>query len=177
VWADGQVAIDNAPGAGSGGAFDFSGQKDWTTGGNSPGNGFVFNGSLVNATNASGNWTIGNSTLNNRQSNGYDGSAIRMNAASYGTIINNHFNGAGGNVIGMYARSAAGGQLLVKPRKVSRTTRCSPLLGASIAFRNRRVFPAAPTKDNLEFLKRQSANEGGTPPPYVMTQPSKTQFL
>jgi hypothetical protein len=101
VWADGQVVINNAPGAGSGGAFDFSGQSDWTIGGNSPGNGFVFNGSLVNATNASG-WTIGNSIFNNQQSNGYDGSAIRMNGASFGTIINNDFNGAGGNVIGMY---------------------------------------------------------------------------
>jgi len=102
VWADGQVAINNAPGAGSGGAFDFSGQTDWTIGGNSPGNGFVFNGSLINATNASGNWTIGNCTFNNQQSNGFDGSAIRMNGASYGTIVNNNFNKADGNVIGMY---------------------------------------------------------------------------
>lgn len=102
VWADGHVVIDNAPGAGSGGAFDFSGQSDWTIGGNAPGNGFVFNGSLVNATNASGGWIIGNCIFNNQQSNGFDGSAIRMNGASFGTIINNEFNGASGNVIGMY---------------------------------------------------------------------------
>jgi hypothetical protein len=102
VWADGEVVINNAPGAGSGGAFDFSGQSDWTIGGNAPDHGFVFNGSLVNATNASGGWTIGNCTFNNQQSNGYDGSAIRMNGASFGTIINNDFNGAGGNVVGMY---------------------------------------------------------------------------
>lgn len=102
VWADGPVVIDNAPGAGSSGAFDFSDQSDWTIGGKSPGNGFVFQGSLVDATNASGNWTIGNATFNNQQSNGYDGSAIRMNGASYGTIVNNHFNNAGGTVIGMY---------------------------------------------------------------------------
>jgi hypothetical protein len=102
VWADGQVVINSAPGAGSGGAFDFSGQTDWTIGGNSPGNGFVFNGSLINATNASGNWTIGNCTFNDQQSNGFDGSAIRMNGASYGTIVNNQFNNSGGNVVGMY---------------------------------------------------------------------------
>lgn len=102
VWADGQVVIANAPGAGTHGAFDFSGKTDWTIGGRAPGEGFVFNGSLIDATNASGNWTIGNAQFNNQQSNGYDGSAIRMNGASFGTIINNDFNGAGGNVIGMY---------------------------------------------------------------------------
>jgi len=30
VWADGQVVINNAPAAGTSGAFDFSGQSDWT---------------------------------------------------------------------------------------------------------------------------------------------------
>ena len=102
VWADGPVVIANAPGAGTQGAFDFSGQSGWTIGGNAPGNGFVFNGSLINATNASGDWTIGNAIFNNQQSNGFDGSAIRMNGASSGTIINNDFNNAGGNVVGMY---------------------------------------------------------------------------
>src|SRR4051794_11847681 len=56
VWADGPVVINNAPGAGSHGAFDFSGRSDWTVGGNSPGHGFIFDGSLIDATNASGNW-------------------------------------------------------------------------------------------------------------------------
>lgn len=40
----GPVVINNAPGAGSSGGFDFSGRTDWTIGGNSPGNGFIFNG-------------------------------------------------------------------------------------------------------------------------------------
>jgi len=102
VWADGQVVINNAPGAGTHGAFNFSGQTDWTIGGKAPGAGFVFNGSLVDATNASGNWAIGNCQFNNENSNGYDGSAIRMNGASFGTIINNDFTGVGGNVLGMY---------------------------------------------------------------------------
>jgi nucleoid-associated protein YgaU len=101
IWADGPVVIANAPGAGTSGAFDFSGKSDWTIGGKAAGQGFVFNGSLVDATNASG-WTIGNSQFNNQQSNGFDGSAIRMNGASFGTIINNDFTGVGGNVIGMY---------------------------------------------------------------------------
>ncbi len=101
IWADGPVVIANAPGAGTSGAFDFSGKSDWTIGGKAAEQGFIFNGSLVDATNASG-WTIGNSQFNNQQSNGFDGSAIRMNGASFGTIINNDFAGVGGNVIGMY---------------------------------------------------------------------------
>ena len=101
VWADGQVVIQNAPGAGTDGAFDFSGQSDWTIGGDAPGQGFVFQGSLINATNAT-NWTIGNSQFNHEASNGFDGSAIRMNGASFGTIINNDFTGVGGNVLGQY---------------------------------------------------------------------------
>ena len=102
VWADGQVAIHNAPGANTGGAFDFAGQSDWTIGGKAPGKGFIFHGSLIDASNASGNWSIGNSQFHNQQPNGFDGSAIRMNGASSGTIVNNDFIGAGGNVVGMY---------------------------------------------------------------------------
>ena len=101
LWADGQVVIDNAPAAGTSGAFDFSGQSNWTIGGDAPGQGFVFQGSLINATNAI-NWAIGNSQFNNEASNGFDGSAIRMNGASFGTIINNDFTGVGGNVLGQY---------------------------------------------------------------------------
>jgi len=102
VWADGPVTIANAPGAGTSGAFNFSGQSDWTIGGNAPEQGFVFQGSLVDATDASGNWVIGNCQFNNQASNGFDGSAIRMNGASFGTIVNNDFSGVGGNVVGMY---------------------------------------------------------------------------
>lgn len=102
VWADGQVIIKNAPGTGTHGAFNFSGQTDWTIGGKAPGQGFVLNGSLIDATNAGGNWAIGNCQFNNQQSNGYDGAAIRMDGASSGTIINNDFTAVGGNVLGMY---------------------------------------------------------------------------
>ena len=101
VWADGTVNIVNAPGAGTNGAFDFSGKSHWTIRGRAPGEGFVFDRSSINATGAS-HWAVGNSTFNNQASNGYDGSAIRMNGASFGTVINNDFNNAGGNVLGMY---------------------------------------------------------------------------
>jgi hypothetical protein len=101
ILADGPVNILNAPAAGTGGAFDFSGQSDWTIGGRAPGQGFVFDRSLVNATNAS-HWAVGDSTFNHQASNGYDGSAIRMNGASFGTVINNDFNTAQGNVLGQY---------------------------------------------------------------------------
>src|SRR3954469_2578417 len=60
VWADGEVVIANAPGAGTHGAFDFSGQAGWTIGGKAAGHGFVFDGSAIDASNASGNWAIGN---------------------------------------------------------------------------------------------------------------------
>ena len=101
LLADGPVNIVNAPGAGTNGAFDFSGKSDWTIRGRTPGQGFVFDRSLINATDA-GHWAVGDSTFNNQASNGYDGSAIRMNDASFGTVINNDFNSAGGNVLGMY---------------------------------------------------------------------------
>ena len=101
IWADGQVNIFNAPGAGTSGAFDLSGKTDWTIRGRAPGEGFVFEGSLINADNAS-RWAVGDSTFNDQASNGYNGSAIRMNGASFATVINNDFNRAGGNVLGMY---------------------------------------------------------------------------
>jgi hypothetical protein len=101
ISTDGAVNIINAPGAGTGGAFDFSGKTDWTIRGKAPGQGFVFDRSLVNADNAS-HWAVGNCTFNNQAGNGYNGSAIRMNGASFATVINNDFNGVGGNVLGMY---------------------------------------------------------------------------
>jgi Ca2+-binding RTX toxin-like protein len=101
IWADGAVNIINAPGAGTKGAFDFSGKTDWTIRGRAPGQGFVFDRSLVNADDAS-RWAVGDCTFNNQASNGYDGSAIRMNGASFATVINNDFNGIAGNTLGMY---------------------------------------------------------------------------
>jgi hypothetical protein len=101
ILADGPVNIVNAPGAGTNGAFDFSGRSDWTIRGQASGKGFVFDRSLINATGAK-NWAVGDSTFNDQASNGYDGSAIRMNDASFGTVINNDFNSAQGNVLGMY---------------------------------------------------------------------------
>jgi hypothetical protein len=101
ILADGPVNIVNAPGAGTNGAFDFSGQSDWTIRGRAPGEGFVFDRSLINATEAK-NWAVGDATFNHQASNGYDGSAIRMNGASFGTVADNDFNTAQGNVLGMY---------------------------------------------------------------------------
>jgi hypothetical protein len=102
IWASGKVVINNAPGAGTNGAFDFSGKTDWTIGGRAPGLGFVFNSSLINATHAYGNWTVGNCQFQSQVTNGLDGSAIRMNGASFGTVINNDFTGVAGNVLGMF---------------------------------------------------------------------------
>ena len=101
LLADGAVNIVNAPGAGTNGAFDFSGQSDWTIRGRAPGEGFVFDRSLINASGAD-HWAVGDSTFNHEASNGYDGAAIRMNDASFGTVINNDFNTVQGNVLGMY---------------------------------------------------------------------------
>jgi hypothetical protein len=101
LLADGPVNIVNAPGAGTNGAFDFSGKSDWTIRGRAPGEGFVFDRSLVNATGAR-HWAVGDSTFNYQASNAYDGAAIRMNGASFGTVINNDFNIVQGNVLGMY---------------------------------------------------------------------------
>jgi hypothetical protein len=101
ILANGPVHIINAPGAGTKGAFDFSSQSDWTIRGRAPGQGFVFDRSLVNATDAK-SWAVGDCTFNYQASNGYDGSAIRMNGASFGTVINNDFNSASGNVLGQY---------------------------------------------------------------------------
>jgi hypothetical protein len=102
ILADGVVNIVNGPGAGTSGAFDFSNMSDWTIRGRAPGQGFVFDGSLVNAVRAR-DWAVGNCTFNNQSSNGYDGSAIRMNNGSFGTVINNDFNNVQGNVLGMYS--------------------------------------------------------------------------
>jgi hypothetical protein len=101
ILADGPVDIVNAPGAGTRGAMDFSGQSGWTIRGRAPGEGFVFDRSLINATDAK-DWAVGNCIFNGQAANGYDGAAIRMNGASFGTVINNDFNNAQGNVLGMY---------------------------------------------------------------------------
>lgn len=101
VYANGVVTINGAPGNGSNGAFDFGGLSNWTIRGRAPGAGFVFNGSLINASGAA-SYAVGNCVFNNQNSNGFDGSAIRQSGSSNGLVINNDFNGCGGNVCGMY---------------------------------------------------------------------------
>ena len=104
LWADGICTINGAPGAGSAGAFDGSSLSGWTIAGNAPGQGFVLNGSMVNATSAS-NFVVACVIFNNQPSNGYDGSCVRLGSARNGVIVNCDFNNAQGNNLGMYSMS------------------------------------------------------------------------
>jgi len=101
IWSPGVATINSAPAAGTAGAFDFSSKSNWTIRGATTSSGFIFNTTLINATSAS-NFSIGNNIFNTIASNGFDGSAIRMNFATFGTVINNDFNTCLGNVLGMY---------------------------------------------------------------------------
>jgi hypothetical protein len=106
IWANGAVTINGAPGPGSGGAFDFGGRASWTIRGKAPGQGFIFNATLVNAEGATGTaakpWAVGNCVFNNSASNDLNGAAIRMTDASFGLVINNDLNNCQGNVLGQY---------------------------------------------------------------------------
>jgi hypothetical protein len=94
LWAEGVVT--------AGGTFSFNGMAGWTVRGKSPGLGFVFSElNRIDAHNAT-NFAVGNCKFVNIASNGFDGSAIAMNGASFGTIINNDFVGCQGNVLGMH---------------------------------------------------------------------------
>lgn len=101
VLANGTVTINGAPGPGTAGAFDFGGMAGWTLRGRAPGQGFVFNNTLVNA-DGSHQGAIGHCVFNNVADNGLNGSAIRMTGVSFLLVINNDFNGCQGNVLGQY---------------------------------------------------------------------------
>ena len=101
VLAKGPVIINGAPGPATAGAFDFGGMSSWTLRGRAPGQGFVFNNTLVNA-DGSKQGAVGHCVFNNVASNGLNGSAIRMTGASFLLVINNDFNGCQGNVLGQY---------------------------------------------------------------------------
>ena len=77
VLANGPVTINGAPGPGTAGAFDFGGMSNWTVRGKAPGQGFVFNGTLVNAA-SSTNGAVGCCIFNNAAANGLHGSAKRL---------------------------------------------------------------------------------------------------
>src|SRR5262249_46205680 len=120
------------------------GRTDWTIGGRAPGQGFVFNGSLINATQAYGNWTVGNCQFNGQAANGFDGSAIRMNGASFGLVINNDFNGCMGTVLGQYNLDniTIDGNRFTdcsEPVSIQEPTEWDPGLGRNIIIR-RNVF-------------------------------------
>lgn len=106
ILANGPVIIDGAPGPGSAGVFDFGGMSSWVVRGKAPGQGFIFNNTLINADAANGTatapWAVGNCVFNNVAGNGLNGSAIRMTGTSFGRVINNDFNGCLGNVLGQY---------------------------------------------------------------------------
>jgi len=93
VEADGAVTVN--------GNWDFSGLSGWTVRGKAPEQGFVFQGARIDATGAS-QFAVGNTVFSGQPSNGFDGSAIQLNGASFGTVINNDFTNAQGNVLGMY---------------------------------------------------------------------------
>jgi hypothetical protein len=101
ILAKGPVTINGAPGPGTAGAFDFGGMSSWTLRGRAPGQGFVFNNTLVNA-DGSKQGAVGHCVFNNVASNGLNGSAIRMTGASFLLVINNDFNGCQGGVLGHY---------------------------------------------------------------------------
>jgi hypothetical protein len=101
ILANGPVTINGAPGPGTAGAFDFGGMSNWTVRGKAPGQGFVFNGTLVNA-DSSTNGAVGCCIFNNAAANGLNGSAIRMTGASSLLVINNDFFHCGGNILGQY---------------------------------------------------------------------------
>jgi hypothetical protein len=101
VLAKGPVTIDGAPGPGTAGAFDFGGMSSWTLRGRAPGQGFVFNNTLVNA-DGSKQGAVGHCVFNNVASNDLNGSAIRMTDASFLLVINNDFNSVQGNCLAQY---------------------------------------------------------------------------
>jgi hypothetical protein len=101
ILANGRVTINGASGPGTAGAFDFGGMSNWTIRGKAPGEGFLFNGTLVNADNAT-NGAIGCCLFSNTAANGLNGSAIRMTGASSLLVINNDFFHCGGNILGQY---------------------------------------------------------------------------
>jgi hypothetical protein len=101
VLAKGPVIINGARGRGTAGAFDFGGLSSWTLRGRAPGQGFVFNNTLVNA-DGSKQGAVGHCVFNNVASNGFDGSAIRMTGASFLLVINNDFNDCQGGVLGHF---------------------------------------------------------------------------
>jgi hypothetical protein len=101
VLAKGPVTINGAPGPGTAGAFDFGGKSNWTVRGKAPGQGFVFNSTLLNA-DSSTNGAVGCCIFNNAAANDLNGSAIRMTGASSLLVINNDFFHCGGNILGQY---------------------------------------------------------------------------
>ncbi len=101
ILANGRVTIDRAPGRGTAGAFDFSGMSNWTIRGALPGQGFIFNNTLINADGAS-RCAVGNCVFNRQASNELNGSALRMDNASSMLVINNDFNGVQGTCLAQY---------------------------------------------------------------------------
>jgi len=108
VWADGVVTLSGGASTGNGGvtAFNFNGRASGVVRGKAPGQGFVFNGNMVDFGSANGTapspWAVGNCVFNNQPSNGLNGCAVNCSGASFGLIINNDFNNCKGNVLGQY---------------------------------------------------------------------------
>jgi hypothetical protein len=101
ILARGLVTIDRGPGPGTAGAFDFGGMSDWTIRGAVPGQGFVFNDTLINA-DAASRCAVGNCAFSRQASNDLNGAAIRMNDTSFMLVINNDFNGVQGTCLAQY---------------------------------------------------------------------------
>jgi hypothetical protein len=101
ILANGRVTIDRGPGPGTAGAFDFGGMSDWTIRSALPGQGFVFDNTLINADGAS-RCAVGNCVFSRQASNDLNGAAIRMNETSFMLVINNDFNGVQGTCLAQY---------------------------------------------------------------------------
>ena len=101
ILAKGRVTIDHALGRATAGAFDFGGMSNWAIRGALPGQGFVFNNTLINADGAN-SCAVGNCIFNRQASNELNGSAIRMDNVSSMLVINNDFNGVQGTCLAQY---------------------------------------------------------------------------
>lgn len=97
LWAQGGVTLRN-------GDIDCSGKRGWTVRGLSPGNGFLFAGGRINAAHAGGGWAIANCSFDacTARRGGFAGSAIHLDNARDGDVINCDFHACEGTVVGYY---------------------------------------------------------------------------
>lgn len=153
------------------GTFNFDGLAGWTVRGRAPGSGFVFSGRNRIAAHSATNFSVGHCTFVDIEANGFDGSAIAMNRASFGTIVNNDFVRCQGNTLGMYDldnMTFDGNRFLScwQPFSLQEPTIPNKLLGRNIQIR-RSVFlatqcaciEAGPASNGAEYFSNLVVQE------------------